>query len=161
MLDATMSTDQIPSLQTAPLRADYQAILTAPADAVFAAISNSECLSTFVPEVKQAVVGRSERGLIRRCDFGNDMIIEERIVLWQPPSTYAYSAIAPNPFGLRDHYAAVTCNPIGEGTHLRWLHYFEHDDLAAMMYVLDGMFERIFGGLLQQFGGRRLHNLPE
>ncbi|MEM7126803.1 MAG: SRPBCC family protein [Chloroflexota bacterium] len=147
---------QTGALHTAPLQCDYQAILDATVDAVFAAISNSECLCGFVPGLQHASVGQSERGLVRRCDFGNDMIVEEQIILWQPPSAYAYAAIAPNPFGLREHYATVTCNPCEEGTHLRWQHFFEHDDLAAMKSVLDGVFEQIFDGLLAQFGGQKL-----
>ena len=141
---------------TAPLQADYQAFLTAPVASVYDAVAAHERYSQFVPNLKRVTVTQSEQGLIRCCDFGNDMICEERVLLCQPPSVYAYAAIAPNPFGLRAHYAIATCQLHENGTRLRWRHYFEHDDLIAMLTMLNTMFDYVFAGLFAEFGGHRL-----
>ncbi len=85
------------------------------------------------------------------------MILQEQIMLWQPPAMYAYSAVAPNPFGVWHHYAIVTCKAHKSGTQLRWQHHFEHDDLAAMLSMLNQMFDQIFARLFAQFGGHRLY----
>lgn len=141
---------------TTPLQADYQAFLMAPVASVFEAVADHERYCQLAPNLKQVTVCQSEQGLIRTCDFGNDMILQERIVLWQPPAMYAYAAIAPNPFGVRDHYAVVTCKPREDGTHLRWQHYFDHDDLAAMLSMLNQMFDQVFARLFARFDGYML-----
>ncbi|MBV7337437.1 SRPBCC family protein [Chloroflexi bacterium TSY] len=143
--------------QTAPLQADYRAFLAAPNDSVFDTITNCERLCQFVSNLKQVTVCQSAQGLIRTCDFGNDMIVEERIVFWQPPHAYAYSVVASNPFGLRQHYAIVSSKPRENGTQLRWQHYFEHDDLTAMLSMLNRMFDQVFFGLFEEFGGHKLN----
>lgn len=141
---------------TAPLRANYQALLMAPVATVFEAVANHEQYCQFMPNLKQATVSRSVQGLIRTCDFGNDMILQERIVLWQPPAAYAYAAIAPNPFGVWDHLAVVTCDSCENGTQLRWQHYFDHDDLTAMLSMLNHTFDQMFAKLFAQFDGHTL-----
>ncbi len=141
---------------TAPLHADYQAFLAAPMASVFDAFANDERFCQLVPNLQQVTVCQSENGLIRQCNFGNDMIVEQRIVLCQPPSVYIYSINTPNPLGVRQHYSIVACQPQENGTHLRWQHYFEHDDLVAMVAMLDAMFEHILAGLCAQFEGQRL-----
>ena len=133
----------------------------APVTSVFEVIANTERLCQLMPMLNHISLYQSEEGWHRQCDFGNDMIVEERIVLWQPPSAYAYATIAPNPFGLWHHYALVTCQPHMDGTlhgtYLRWQHYFEHDDLGAMLSILNTMFEHLFTGLFELFGGHILH----
>ena len=136
------------------MQADYRAFLMAPVTSVFEAVANHERYCQFFPNLKQVGVSQSEQGLIRSCDFGNDMILEEQIVLWQPPTVHAYAAMTPNPFGVWHHYAVVTCKPHKDGTKLRWQHYFEHDDLPTMLAMLNKMFDQAFAGLLAQFGGQ-------
>ncbi|MEM7028573.1 MAG: SRPBCC family protein [Chloroflexota bacterium] len=140
--------------QMAPLQADYQAVLQAPVPTVFNAVANHDQYCQLMPNLKH--VHFSEPDAIRSCDFGNDMILQEKIILWKPPSTYAYTALTPNPFGIWEHYAEVRCEPHQDGTYLRWQHYFKHDDLAAMLILLNQMFDEIFGRLFKQFDGRRL-----
>ena len=143
--------------QPAPLQADYQAFLLAPVAAAFAMVGNHESYREFVPNLKNITLCQSKRGLIRVCDFGHGMIVEEQILLWQPPTRFAYAMLTPNPFGIRHHYATVTCQPYKAGTQLRWQHYFEHDDLTAMLSMLNKMFEAFFIRLFGQFEG---HMLP-
>ena len=84
------------------------------------------------------------------------MILVEQIVLWHPPTTFAYTAIEPNPVGGWNHYAIVTCQPYQDETHLRWQHYFNHDDLPAMLTMLNQMFNQVFTAFLTQFDGQML-----
>ncbi len=141
---------------TAPLQADYQAFLKAPVASVFEAVAHHKGYCRLFPNLKQVSVYPSEQGLIRACDFGNDMILKERIVFWQPPAIYAYTAVAPNPFGVWQHYAVVYCEPAEGGTQLRWQHYFDHDDLEVMLSMLNKMFDQVFAELFTQFDGYML-----
>lgn len=138
------------------LQADYQAFLIAPMATLFDAFANDEHFCQLVPKLQAVTMYQSAQGLFRRCDFGNDLIVDQRIVLCQPPSIFAYAVVTPNPLGLRKHYAEVTCHPDESGTRLRWQHYFDHDDPAAMLKMLDEMFEQIVAGLLAEFAGERL-----
>ncbi len=136
----------------APLQADYQLFLAAPVASIFESVADHEHFCQLIPNLQHVYVHDTAQGTIRSCDFGNDMILEERIVLWQPPNAYAYTATMPNPFGIWNHYALVTCQPHQNGTHLRWQHYFEHDDLAAILTLLNTMFSAMFTNLIAEFG---------
>lgn len=139
-----------------PLQADYQAFLIAPVSCVFESVANYKKYCQFIPGLKQVRMYQSEQGLIRICDFGNDMILKEQFVFWQPPIKYVYTTLMPNPFGLWHHYAVVICKPYRNGTHLSWQHYFAHDDLAAMLALLNNMFKQVIAKLLAQFDGYML-----
>ena len=142
--------------QLAPLQAEYEALFAAPTDAVFEAVVDHERFCQLVPSLQHVTLYHSKQGLIRQCDFGNDMIVEQRIVQCKPPSVFAYAITTPNPLGVRQHYAIATCNPYENGTHLCCQHYFEHDDLAAMLAMLNTMFGYLIDGLVEEFGGHRL-----
>ena len=143
-------------LPSAPLRANYQAFLMAPMASIFDAFASDERFCQLVPNLQNVTRYESTQGLIRRCDFGNDLIVEQRIVAYHPPSIYAYCVTVPNPLGLRRHCSIVTCQPQGRGTHLCWQHCFEHDDLVAILAMLDAMFVYMLAGLFKQFEGQRL-----
>ena len=142
-----------PELPSGPLQANYQAFLMAPMASIFDAFASDERFCRLVPNLQKVTGYESAQGLTRRCDFGNDMIVEQRIVACHQPSLYAYCVTMPNPLGLRRHYSIVTFQPESGGTHLRWQHYFEHDDLVAMLAMLNRMFEHVFTGLCEEFDG--------
>ena len=154
-------------MTNAPLQVDYQVFLMASVASVFDMVADHEQVCRFVPNLEHGGIHHSEQGLLRLCDFGNDMVAQECIVRWQPPSAFEYTMLAPNPFGIREHYATVTCQPYesqamtAHGTLLRWQHYFEHDDLDTMLSMLNTMFDHIFTELIKQFHGYRLNNSAE
>jgi hypothetical protein len=137
----------------APQQAVYVLFLEAAVEHVFANISSHDMICDLVPGIQNVSIQETEGGTIRCCDFGNDMLLQERIVLWEPPNYFGYQAEVPNPFGLWKHLALVSCQANGSGTTLQWRHYFEHDDLQAMTAMLDDMFATIWQKLLERFGG--------
>ena len=148
--------DSLVRERSARLQADYQAFLIAPMATLFDAFANDERFCQLIPKLQGVTMYQSAQGLTRRCDFGNDLIVDQRIEQYQPPSIFAYAVVTPNPLGLRKHYAEVTCQPHGNGTRLRWQHYFEHDDPVAMLKMLNEMFEQVLIGLFAEFEGQRL-----
>jgi hypothetical protein len=145
--------DTVSQFIDAPQQANYALFLEAAVDPVFATVTSHDMICDLVPGIQKVSVQETERGTIRCCDYGNDMLLQERIVLWKPPNYFAYQALAPNPFGLWKHLALVSCQENKSGTTLQWRHYFEHDDLQAMRAMLDDMFASIWQKLLDRFGG--------
>ena len=141
----------------APLQFETSLMLAAPQTAVFHALADHAHFCDFVPGMSRVLVDSSHAcqpngvGTIRTCYFGNDMLLEERIVLWQPPFSYGYSATAPNPFGLWNHLAVMECHPLQTQTKLIWKQYFEHDDLPAMLRLMHQTFDGVIGEIYGRF----------
>lgn len=146
----------------APLQARFDVRLKASAEAVFNVVANHAKMCDIVPgmeriTVRAAVDGEpSGVGTVRYCDFGNDMVIAEQIVLWQPPLAYGYKIAVPNPFGLWHHFSRVDCYPEEQHTHLTWRQFFDHDDLPAMLALISGSLLGVFENLIGRFGGETL-----
>ena len=148
--------DQCPVPPNATLRAVYKAFLTAPSSDIFDAFADANQFCQLVPNLKQIRTTETDKGQVRRCDFGNDMIIEQQIICVDPPTLFAYVVTMPNPFGIREHFSVIRCLPKDGGTELRWMHYFEHDDPDAMLAMLESTFEHVLAGLTKAYEGYRL-----
>jgi len=140
-----------------PVRISQSVILAAPAEAVFAVVSDHARLCELIPDLHQAHMdlsqsgGKEGVGMVRCCDFGNDMWIQETVVHWEPPFVYAYRITAPNPFGLTDHFAVVNCHPIEAGTQLTWQQHYHHADLDAMNAKTASMMDALLMNLSHRF----------
>jgi hypothetical protein len=145
--------DTVSQFIDAPRQANYALFLKAAVDPVFTCVTSHEMICDLVPGIQNVSVQETETGTIRCCDYGNDMLLQERIVLWKPPNYFAYQALTPNPFGLWNHLALISCQANGSGTTLTWQHYFEHDDLQVMNLMIDDMFGVMWLKLIDRFGG--------
>lgn len=145
--------DRVSQFTTAPQQASYGLFLEAPVEHVFAHVTSYDMICDLVPGIQHVSAQETEAGTIRCCDFGNDMLLQERIVLWEPPNAFGYQALTPNPFGLWKHLALVSCQAHASGATLQWQHYFEHDDLQAMRAMLDDNFAVMWQKLMDRFGG--------
>lgn len=158
-MDTTAEMSSLEIMSTgpvAPLRATYTARLNASVPEVFEYVTNKAHICEFVPgllhiEVHLPCLGGGI-GTQRVCDFGNDMVIQETIVLWQPPTRHAYRIAEPNPFGLYDHLGVVSTRPVGDDVELNWLHYYNHHDLPAIAGLLDETFGGVMENLIDRFG---------
>ena len=148
-------------LTSAPLRLEKTARLNAPPDVVFEALSNHEKWPELFPWISTVRIDNShaiiENGLGARriCNFGNNMTLEEIIVGWNPPESYAYAVLdATHPFGMIGHVGVVSCGSGAENTtELVWQHYFNHPNLAVMLQQLDGTMSLVIRNLIDRFNG--------
>ena len=146
----------------APLQAQFDVQLNTSPEAVFNVLADHANMCDLVPGMEKITVEATVDsepggvGTVRYCDFGNDMVVAEKIVLWQPPLAYGYRIAAPNPFGLWQHYSQVNCRVDGKNTRLTWQQFFEHDDLPAMMALISGSLLGVFENLIARFGGKVL-----
>lgn len=137
----------------APLQLTRTGFVSAPAETVFGIVSGQSHLCELIPGLQQVQMdfrcaGRVEGvGMVRRCDFGNDMWIRETVVLWQPPTIFAYQIAAPNPFGLTDHLAIVMCLPDQAATRLTWHQHYNHADLDAINALMASMMDSLLMNL--------------
>jgi len=140
-----------------PLRLTQTVSLPVSVESVFGIISGRSHLCDLVPGLQQVQMdfsgtdGVEGVGMVRCCDFGNDMWIQETVVLWQPPTIFAYRIAAPNPFGLTDHLATVTCLPEGAATRLIWRQYYHHADLNAMNILMASLMDGLLVNLNRRF----------
>lgn len=153
----------IDKLTVAPLQGAKSVCLSAPPEAVFAVVSDHARLNELVPGLGSVKViapleeATNGEGTVRYCDFGNNMVNEEKVVLWNPPLAYGYSSKENGPFGFRGHLGLVTCEPDGQGnTILTWRQYFQHDDVAAMQDRIENSLGGIVQNLINRFGGEKL-----
>ena len=137
----------------APRQAAYALYLEASVEHVFNYVTAHDIICDLIPGMQKVFVRETETGTVRCCDFGNDMLLQEHVVLWKPPNQFGYQAITPNPFGLWEHLALISCQTDRAGMILQWWHYFEHDDLPVMRAMLDDMFANIWQRLVDHFGG--------
>jgi|GEM_PF-2614673 len=141
----------------APIRFTRTVILPAAPETVFGVVSGQAHLCELVPGLQQVHMdldragGVEGVGMVRSCDFGNDMWIRETVVLWQPPHAFAYSIAAPNPFGLIDHLATVTCQPVQAATRLTWQQHYHHADLNAMNVLMASLMDGLVVNLNRRF----------
>ena len=92
-------------------------------------------------------------GAIRRCHFGNGLVLEEEIVAWAAPSGFAYRGIdETHPFGMLGHLGIVQFVRKENGTELIWRQYFDHPNLEAMLTQLSANIEMVVDHLHMRFG---------
>ena len=84
------------------------------------------------------------------------MVLEEVIVGWQPPHMYAYAGLdETNPFGMQNHLSVMQYEPLAENQmRLRWQHYFDHANPAAMRDNLESSLEAAVQSLIANCGGK-------
>jgi hypothetical protein len=147
-------------LPSGPLRLLRVVDLPAPAVALFGYITDHDRICDFVPGMLAVNVDNGSavvsggQGCVRYCDFGNDMIVAETIVLWNPPEAFGFRIASPNPFGLYDHLALITIEEVGGQSRLTWLQYYDHADLPTMNAFMAQMLDGVVGHLTGRFGGR-------
>ncbi len=140
-----------------PLRFSQSVVLSTPVETIFDLVSSHVHLCDLIPNLHSVHVemGMSEGaagvGMVRWCDFGNDMWIEEKIVLWDPPNAFAYQIVAPNPFGLTDHLALIHCCPTDSGSRLTWQQHYHHADLTSMDALMVSMMDGLMMNLSQRY----------
>ena len=143
----------------APLRVEQGIWLDAPVEDVFSYVTSQAHLCDFVPGLHKVEirlpddVTENKEHAQRICDFGNDMFIQEIIVLWEPPFRQGYHIAEPNPFGLYDHLAVMTSLPAKGGTEIQWQHHYNHADPPAIETLLTETFTGVTSNLVSHFGG--------
>jgi Polyketide cyclase / dehydrase and lipid transport len=153
---------------TAPLRLEQAVWLPAVPAAVFALLSNHEALPRLFVWIHRVMVDNSHAivpgglGARRICLFGDDMILEEIIVGWDPPHLYAYAGVdATHPFGMTGHVGIIQCAASGtDGTLMRWQQFFDHPHLIAMQTQLDRSLHAAMRNLLCYFNHTAAASTP-
>jgi len=148
---------------TAPLRLARSVQLQAAPPQSFDSVADHAKMAELFPWIQSVTVDNSQAetvgglGALRCCSFGPGMLLEERIVGWQPPAMYAYACRDDSPFGLTDHLGLVTCEAGGpESTVLTWRLYFNHPNPVAMQEKIDGSFSLALDSLCRRYGGQLL-----
>jgi hypothetical protein len=152
----------VTQLTAAPLRLEKAARLKAPQAVIFEVLSNHEQWPGLFPWINGVSIDNSQAivenglGARRVCNFGNNMVLEEVIVGWNPPGSYAYAVLDDtHPFGMTGHVVVVRCDVVdGDTTKLAWQHFFDHPNLAAMLQQLDATMSLATKSLLDRFGGQ-------
>ncbi|MEM7802852.1 MAG: SRPBCC family protein [Chloroflexota bacterium] len=148
---------------TAPLRLSFRAFFETDVRDIFRALSNPLHMCRLFPwmhridlETEPAVdQSDPERPLIRRCHFGNGMVLEEEILDWIPPEFYAYRGVEEShPFGMVGHVGTIACLSVDNGTHLSWQQYFDHRNPTAMGSQIGSNMEMALERLSEAFGGK-------
>ena len=129
-------------------------------------VSDHHRMSELVPWIRDAAMDTSHTGQavgvgsIRCCNFGNGLVLEEKIALWHPPYLYAYSCLEnTNPFGLLGHLSLVVCEAVAPvETVLTWQHYFDHANPQAMQEKMDSSMTMAFQTLVSRFDGKLLES---
>ena len=156
----------IAQLTVAPLRLEKKTRLSAPPAVIFELLSNHEKWPSLFPWVNAVRIDNSNAviknglGARRICNFGNNMVLEEIIVGWNPPRSYAYGVLdETHPFGMIGHVGVVICEADRDNTaELAWQHYFDHPNLDAMLQQLDSTMSMAMNSLLDRFGGESLEH---
>ena len=145
----------------APMQLEKVAQLNWPSDCLFDLMANHNKWPRIFPWLTDVTIDNSQAiiedglGAVRTCDMGNGMVLEEVIVGWQPPNMYAYAGLdQTHPFGMQRHVGVIICEPIdSETTRLRWQHYFNHANSAAMRDQLDSSLSAAMQSLINNCGG--------
>ncbi len=121
----------------APLRIVIEERFSVSAEFLFQAFTDPHLMCRTFPWMSAVTVEGNGVGAIRRCHFGNGLILEEEIVGWWPEYGYAFRGIDHNhPFGMRGHLGHVWCEPSDNGSQLTWKQYFDHSNPVAMLEKL-------------------------
>ncbi|MDJ0752808.1 MAG: SRPBCC family protein [Ardenticatenaceae bacterium] len=164
--DITRLVNTVPDLAhwiQAPLQLEKTAELNWPAACVFDLLADHKKWPRLFPWLTGIQVDNTHAliadglGARRICHFGNGMVLEEVIVSWDPDRSYAYAGIDDShPFGMTDHVAVVTCEPVGQQTYLSWVHYFHHPNPPAMREQLKETMNAVMESLINNCGGRQI-----
>lgn len=143
---------------TAPLRIERTKRFEAPADQVFAKIVDHQAMVGWVPMLTavrlehggSTAPGDCGVGTVRHCSVQGMGNVDETIIHWDPPRSWAYKVSAKG-MPTKDHVATMAVQPDGAGgTVLVWRHYFNYKG-----FVVRWMFPFMFKAML----GRALENL--
>lgn len=134
---------------------------------VYTYVTDHDRLCDFVPDMVAVNVDNSQaisaggQGCVRYCDFGNDIVIAEQIVIWDPPRAFGFRIASPNPFGLYHHFGLMTFASVTDGAQLTWSQFYDHADLPSMNGYMSSMMNGMAEHLLGRFGGQelRLHEI--
>ncbi len=110
-------------LETAPMRLSFEAVVLAPSDRVFAALSDQPTTWTWFPGVKgEPYEGRGPYGVgTRRTVRSLGVRYRETIMAWDSPNRWAYrvdETTMPIAKALLEEW---TTSAAGEGTLVRWV----------------------------------------
>lgn len=150
----------------APLQLTSEERFSTSAEAIFQALTDPGIMCRIFPWMdtidvsKNAADGQTKMGLgsVRRCQFGNGMVLEEIIIGWCPPTGFAFKGVDHNhPFGMRGHVATLHFDEDKDGCQLTWKHYFDHSNPAAMRDQLIESVNAVFNNLKTCFWQRQIH----
>jgi uncharacterized protein YndB with AHSA1/START domain len=115
---------------------DYEGHIDAPPELVWAALSDHNGMTAWMPKLSHVTVDNSNAttengvGCERECTF-NGSDLTERIVWWEEGVGYGYSVLD-GP--VSDHVGIVTLEDDGNGgTNIYWDQYFEAKGLKPKM----------------------------
>lgn len=155
----------------APLRVATEALINTDPEPLFRALSDPDQMCRLFPwmqhvsveSIKGSVRNRPLAGngadpaghqMIRRCHFGNGMVLEEAIVSWHPPHQLAYRGIdETHPFGMIGHVGIVLFTPDQIATRLNWQQFFHHSNPDAMCAQIGANMEMALETLIELYGG--------
>lgn len=153
----------IPTLTSAPLRAWRSLEVGAHPDHVFALISETHQMPTWVSGLREVVSvdhtaadrpGSAGVGTVRVLRFGNDDL--ERFVAWDPPRGYGYSILRGAP--VRNHLAVMTVEPgrAAGSSIVSWYQYFDIEWRSVagwlMPYRVGGFMDSSLAALRARIG---------
>lgn len=96
-------------------RAYASAVITAPADEVWAFVRDFDGLAAWIPEVATSsldVGTAAEVGAVRRLTLGDGgLVVERLLVLDDPGRSYTYS-ILESPFAVRSYVSTIRVAPV-------------------------------------------------
>ncbi len=129
--------------------------LSASAQAIWDRISNHAETHTWVLPARVRILIEGEPppngvGAVREVSFPKQRLwstIKERVMSFQPPSSFSYAIIAGMP-GLRDHLGTLTVEPLAANlSRLTWHIDFEFSRWHPMGWIA-GPFTRTFGRVI-------------
>ncbi len=139
---------------SAPLRIVMEERLPISAETLFHALTDPHLMCRTFPWMSTVTVDGSGVGAIRRCHFGNGLVLEEQFVAWWPARGYAFRGIEHNhPFGMRGHLGTIWCEPEPGGCQLTWKQYFDHSNPVAMLAKLEESMNAAIWNLRQVASG--------
>ena len=146
----------------APLQLISKECFSASAETIFESMTDPHLMCSIFPWMDRVTITPNESrqsnglGSMRRCQFGNGMVLEEEIIGWWPPNGFAFRGIDhSHPFGMRGHVGHITWQQLTDGCHLTWKHYFDHSNPEAMREQLIESVNAVFSNLKTCFWQRQ------
>ena len=106
-------------------------IVDAPRDALFAVLTDHESYGRFrgvqsCTLIRDGKPARNGLGAIRRVHLGGPAVLDEEIVVFDPPAAYEYRVIRARPFPVKHTLGRVELEAIGPNrTKVTWVSTFE------------------------------------
>lgn len=123
-------------------------------------VGNHELLPSYAPMIESVDIDKSQAkrdgqtGVIRQCNVAGMGPAKERIVSYDAPYSFSYSAFV-NPMGMTNHLATLELIKLEDKkTLIVWKQHFNHPQPAMIASQLDGMLGILENGIKQQLAAR-------